>query len=94
MVCAGMSKLRLNADRVAADLDHAWEVLAEPIQTVMRRWARSASKALQLRGQLYLLCGSSAAQGPAVNPAPRLDLGSAGMLCMRFCLSEGHAAMA
>ena len=35
----GISKLQLNEARLAEDLDHAWEVLAEPIQTVMRRWA-------------------------------------------------------
>ena len=33
----GISKLQLDAARVAADLDSSWEVLAEPIQTVMRR---------------------------------------------------------
>ena len=33
----GLSKLKLNPDRLAADLDAAWEVLAEPIQTVMRK---------------------------------------------------------
>ncbi len=33
----GLGKLELNADALAADLDDAWEVLAEPIQTVMRR---------------------------------------------------------
>ncbi|WP_326534430.1 adenylosuccinate lyase [Pseudorhodoferax sp.] len=33
----GMDKLELNAEALAADLDQAWEVLAEPIQTVMRR---------------------------------------------------------
>ena len=33
----GLSKLQLNPERIAADLDHAWEVLAEPIQTVMRK---------------------------------------------------------
>ncbi len=33
----GLSKLKLNPDRLAADLDNAWEVLAEPIQTVMRK---------------------------------------------------------
>jgi hypothetical protein len=33
----GMSKLQLNEDRLAADLDASWEVLAEPVQTVMRR---------------------------------------------------------
>ena len=33
----GLSKLETNADAMAADLDRNWEVLAEPIQTVMRR---------------------------------------------------------
>jgi len=35
----GISKLDPNADRMNADLDDNWEVLAEPIQTVMRRYA-------------------------------------------------------
>ncbi|MGC9562050.1 MAG: adenylosuccinate lyase [Brachymonas sp.] len=34
----GMGKLQINEERIAEDLDHAWEVLAEPIQTVMRRY--------------------------------------------------------
>ncbi len=34
----GIGKLELDAARLAADLDDAWEVLAEPIQTVMRRY--------------------------------------------------------
>jgi adenylosuccinate lyase len=34
----GMGKLELNEAALAADLDQAWEVLAEPIQTVMRRY--------------------------------------------------------
>lgn len=33
----GLGKLELNEAALAADLDHAWEVLAEAIQTVMRR---------------------------------------------------------
>jgi len=33
----GLDKLELNEARLAEDLDAAWEVLAEPIQTVMRR---------------------------------------------------------
>jgi len=33
----GLDKLELNAPALAEDLDHAWEVLAEPVQTVMRR---------------------------------------------------------
>jgi adenylosuccinate lyase len=34
----GVSKLELNADALEADLNTNWEVLAEPIQTVMRRY--------------------------------------------------------
>ena len=34
----GLGKLELNAEALAKDLDAAWEVLAEPIQTVMRRY--------------------------------------------------------
>ena len=34
----GVSKLELNQDRLLDELDHNWEVLAEPIQTVMRRY--------------------------------------------------------
>jgi adenylosuccinate lyase len=34
----GLGKLEANAERLAADLDASWEVLAEPIQTVMRRY--------------------------------------------------------
>jgi adenylosuccinate lyase len=34
----GLDKLEINVAALAADLDQAWEVLAEPIQTVMRRF--------------------------------------------------------
>ena len=34
----GISKLETNPDVLASDLDNAWEVLAEPVQTVMRRY--------------------------------------------------------
>ncbi len=34
----GLGKLELNETALADDLDDAWEVLAEPIQTVMRRF--------------------------------------------------------
>ena len=33
----GISKLKLNEQKLANDLDEAWEVMAEPIQTVMRK---------------------------------------------------------
>ncbi len=35
----GLGKLEVNEAQLAADLDAAWEVLAEPIQTVMRRYS-------------------------------------------------------
>ena len=34
----GISKLEVNSPRLAEDLDNAWEVMAEPVQTVMRRF--------------------------------------------------------
>ncbi len=34
----GISKLEINRARLAEDLDNCWEVLAEPIQTIMRRY--------------------------------------------------------
>jgi adenylosuccinate lyase len=34
----GLHKLEANPQRLAEDLNHSWEVLAEPIQTVMRRY--------------------------------------------------------
>ncbi len=33
----GLGKLKLNEHKLAADLDNAWEIMAEPIQTVMRK---------------------------------------------------------
>jgi adenylosuccinate lyase len=38
-LAVGLDKLELNREAIDADLDAAWEVLAEPIQTVMRRHA-------------------------------------------------------
>jgi adenylosuccinate lyase len=34
----GLNKLEINPEKLALDLDNNWEVLAEPIQTVMRRY--------------------------------------------------------
>ena len=34
----GLNKLEVNPERMAEDLDNTWEVLAEPVQTVMRRY--------------------------------------------------------
>jgi adenylosuccinate lyase len=40
---AGLSKLEINQAKLSEDLDAAWEVLAEPIQTVMRRYGVSGA---------------------------------------------------
>jgi len=37
-ITKGISKLEINEAKLLEDLDNAWEVLAEPIQTVMRRY--------------------------------------------------------
>ncbi len=37
-LATGLAKLEINEAALAADLDASWEVLAEPIQTVMRRY--------------------------------------------------------
>ena len=34
----GLNKLEINPEKLLADLDNAWEIMAEPIQTVMRRY--------------------------------------------------------
>jgi adenylosuccinate lyase len=34
----GIGKLEINRARLAEDLNNSWEVLAEPIQTIMRRY--------------------------------------------------------
>ena len=34
----GLSKLQVNQERILEDLNHSWEVLAEPLQTIMRRY--------------------------------------------------------
>jgi len=37
----GLAKLEVNREALESDLDAAWEVLAEPVQTVMRRYGLS-----------------------------------------------------
>ncbi len=34
----GVGKLEVNPQKIAEDLDNCWEVLAEPVQTIMRRY--------------------------------------------------------
>lgn len=60
----GLQKLEVNPQRLQEDLDAAWEVLAEPIQTVMRRFGvqgayemlKEATRGKQVRAEdLYAL---------------------------------------
>ncbi|MFT6388791.1 MAG: adenylosuccinate lyase [Cellvibrionaceae bacterium] len=37
-IIKGLGKLEINEAKIAQDLDNSWEVLAEPIQTIMRRY--------------------------------------------------------
>ncbi len=60
----GLNKLELNEERLAEDLDAAWEVLAEPIQTVMRRYGvagayESSKKSPVARACWPRICTSS-----------------------------------
>ena len=34
----GLSKLQINKESIDNDIDQAWEILAEPLQTIMRRY--------------------------------------------------------
>jgi adenylosuccinate lyase len=56
--CARPGQARAQPRALAADLDAAWEVLAEPIQTVMRRYGMpnpyEQLKAASRRGKLRL----------------------------------------
>jgi adenylosuccinate lyase len=38
-VSRGLARIEVDRDRLASDLDANWELLAEPIQTIMRRYA-------------------------------------------------------
>ncbi len=59
------SKLQLNEERLAADLDSSWEVLAEPIQTVMRRWGNGGGDAGELCAAISF-CSSIRRRSPVV----------------------------
>lgn len=38
-IAKGLNKVEVDTGRISSDLDSAWEVLAEPIQTVMRKYS-------------------------------------------------------
>ncbi len=57
----GLSRLDVNAAAISADLDTSWEVLAEPVQTVMRKYQmeepyerlKAATRGAQLDAELF-----------------------------------------
>lgn len=57
----GMSRLDVNPDAIAADLDNSWEVLAEAVQTVMRKFGmpepyeqlKSVTRGRRLSADIY-----------------------------------------
>ena len=57
----GLSRLDVNPDAIAADLDNSWEVLAEAVQTVMRKFSmpepyeqlKAVTRGQRLSAQLY-----------------------------------------
>ena len=57
----GLSRLDVNADVIRADLDASWEVLAEPVQTIMRKYQmeepyerlKAATRGAQLNAELF-----------------------------------------
>ena len=92
----GLGKLELNQETLARDLDHAWEVLAEPIQTVMRRFGlqgayeklKDVTRGKTVRPEdLHALIGSLAIPQPEKDRllamTPGSYIGKAAELAMR-----------
>ncbi|MBT5332672.1 MAG: adenylosuccinate lyase, partial [Gammaproteobacteria bacterium] len=58
----GLSRLDVNPAAIAADLDDSWEVLAEPVQTVMRKYGmnepyeqlKAVTRGRSLNAELFL----------------------------------------
>ena len=71
----GLNKLEINEEALAADLDASWEVLAEPIQTVMRRFGVQGAYEKLKEVTRQDRDGRSAARTDPVagNPASRKD---------------------
>jgi len=90
----GMNKLEVNATRLNEDLDNAWEVLAEPIQSVMRRYGIAEPyeqlkeltrgqgvTAESIRGFVEGLSLPAAANESLLATTPRTYVGRAAALC-------------
>jgi adenylosuccinate lyase len=92
----GLSRLDVNPEAIAADLDDSWEVLAEPVQTVMRKYGmpepyeqlKAVTRGRRLNAQLFLeILGElnlpEAAQIELRDLRPETYIGSAAALAMR-----------
>ncbi len=97
----GLDKLELDAEVLAADLDANWEVLAEPIQTVMRRYGVSgAYEALKeltrgkrvdgpsLRAFIGTLAIPESAKAELAELTPATYIGLAAVLARRYGPAE------
>ena len=71
----GLSRLEVNAAAIGSDLDDSWEVLAEPVQTVMRKYGlpepyeqlKAATRGEQLTAERFAaLLDALAVQGSAL----------------------------
>ena len=95
----GLDKLELGTDRIAADLAEAWEVLAEPVQMVMRRYhvadayerlkAASRGKTVTREAILAVIQATAELPGEAKEQltalTPAMYTGEAERLTLRFC---------
>ena len=101
--CRGLGKLEVDETRLNAELDKAWEVLAEAIQTVMRRYnvpepyeklkaltrGRSEIDAATLRDFVTALPIPKAAQDSLAALTPQTYTGNAAA-SVRMFLQERH----
>jgi adenylosuccinate lyase len=105
-LATGLSKLEINEEAIAADLDASWEVLAEPIQTVMRRFGlpepyeqlkeftRGAPMTRELmQGFIAKLALPEAERARLLAMTPGSYTGMAAELARRVYISLGHPAM-
>ena len=92
----GLSRLDVNPAAIAADLDDSWEVLAEPVQTVMRKYGmnepyeqlKAVTRGRSLNAELFLeileeLKLPEAAQAELRDPRPETYIGIASELAKR-----------
>jgi len=77
-VLRGLARLEVDRHRLAADLDANWELLAEPIQTVMRRYAVPEAyeqlKALTRGRRIDARAVAEFVDGLAIPPAAKQSL--------------------